>query len=341
MSPATESESESETGVVPAKERRRNPRVTVPWPAVVQAMTGAPKKKSAVTMPIRMSWAMAALRLMVGMRCGFLDSEPLKNLLIAIGMPLPGPARITSITISGMNEDEFANRLLQEEHVAVVPGTAFGAGGEGYVRFALIENEQRIAFFGYKAHVGVDEGSGLIRAVLTTPANVNDTTPADDLIRGDEAVVWADAAYDTHARRARLKAEGKKPRIARRPNRHHPELPARLKRYNRLIARRRAKVETTFATLKCRMRLTRIRYVGLETLKAAAARDPLRRPAVVERLTGLATDPDVGPVAAAELAVLETYLPQRLDAAAVIGRRRVIIAPSGMSAVPTWVPTGR
>jgi IS5 family transposase len=72
--------------------------------------------------------------------------------------------------------------------------------------------------------LGVDEGSGLIRAVLTTPANVNDTTPADDLIRGDEAVcvcvcVCADAAYDTHAGRARLKAEGKKPSIARRPNR--------------------------------------------------------------------------------------------------------------------------
>ncbi|MBB4421600.1 IS5 family transposase [Bradyrhizobium sp. CIR48] len=117
--------------------------------------------------------------------------------------------------------------------------------------------------FGYKAHVGVDEGSGLIRAVLTTPANINDTTPADALIRGDEAAVWADAAYDTHARRARLKAEGKKPRIAFRPNRHHPELPPRLKRYNRLIARRRAQVETTFATLKRRMRLTCIRYVGL------------------------------------------------------------------------------
>jgi IS5 family transposase len=117
--------------------------------------------------------------------------------------------------------------------------------------------------FGYKAHVGVDEGSGLIRAVVTTPANVNDTTPADGLIRGDEAVVWADAAYDTHARRARLKAEGKKPRIARRPNRHHPELPPRLKRYNLLIARRRAAVETTFATLKRRMRLGCIRYVGL------------------------------------------------------------------------------
>ena len=65
--------------------------------------------------------------------------------------------------------------------------------------------------FGYKAHVGVDEGSGLIRSVITTPANINDTTPADDLIRGDERAVWADAAYDTHARRARLKAEGRKP----------------------------------------------------------------------------------------------------------------------------------
>jgi IS5 family transposase len=117
--------------------------------------------------------------------------------------------------------------------------------------------------FGYKAHVGVDEGSGLIRSLITTPANVNDTVPADLLIRGDEKVVWADAAYDTHARRARLKSEGRKPRIARRPNKHHPELPPRLKRYNRLIARRRSAVETTFATLKRRMRLTSIRYVGL------------------------------------------------------------------------------
>jgi IS5 family transposase len=122
--------------------------------------------------------------------------------------------------------------------------------------------------FGYKAHVGVDEGSGIIRAVITTPANVNDTTPADALIRGDERVVWADAAYHTHARYARLKDEGKKPRLMRRPNKHHSELPPRLKRYNRLIARRRATVETTFATLKCRMNLTAIRYRGLA--KAAA-----------------------------------------------------------------------
>lgn len=117
--------------------------------------------------------------------------------------------------------------------------------------------------FGYKAHVGVDEGSGLIRTVITTPANVNDTIPADALIVGDEKAIWADAAYDTIARRARLKAEGRKARIARRANKHHPELSPRLKRYNRLIARRRAAVETTFATLKQRMKLTVIRYVGL------------------------------------------------------------------------------
>jgi len=117
--------------------------------------------------------------------------------------------------------------------------------------------------FGYKAHVGVDEGSGLIRSVVTTPANVNDTVPADQLILGDEQVVMADAAYHTHAREAALKARGIKPRLMRRPNKHHPELPPRLKRYNRLIARRRAAVETTFATLKRRMGLGIIRYRGL------------------------------------------------------------------------------
>ena len=124
------------------------------------------------------------------------------------------------------------------------------------------------SIFGYKAHVGVDHGSGMIRAVRTTAANVNDTTPADGLIRGDERVVWGDAAYHTHARERALRARGIKPRLMRRANKHHPKLPARLRRYNRLIARRRAAVETTFATLKHRMRLTRIRYVGLT--KAAA-----------------------------------------------------------------------
>jgi IS5 family transposase len=117
--------------------------------------------------------------------------------------------------------------------------------------------------FGYKAHVGVDEGSGLIRSVVTTPANVNDTVPADLLIRGDEDAVLADGAYHTHAREAALKAAGIKPRLIRRPNKHHPELPARIKRYNKLISRRRAPVETTFATLKRRMGLNVIRYKGL------------------------------------------------------------------------------
>lgn len=116
--------------------------------------------------------------------------------------------------------------------------------------------------FGYKMHVGVDQGSGLIRSVIATPANVNDTTPADALIRGDERAVWADAAYHTHAREAALKARGVKPRIARRPNKHHP-LSARMKHYNRLIARHRSAVETTFATLKHRMGCTAIRYIGL------------------------------------------------------------------------------
>ena len=39
-----------------------------------------------------------------------------------------------SIKRFGMTSDEFANRFLQEEKVAVVPGTAFGACGEGFLR---------------------------------------------------------------------------------------------------------------------------------------------------------------------------------------------------------------
>ncbi len=36
----------------------------------------------------------------------------------------------------GMTSEEFANRLLKEEKVAVVPGTAFGDCGEGFLRIS-------------------------------------------------------------------------------------------------------------------------------------------------------------------------------------------------------------
>lgn len=39
-----------------------------------------------------------------------------------------------SIKKSGMKSEEFAERLLKEEKVAVVPGTAFGSSGEGHIR---------------------------------------------------------------------------------------------------------------------------------------------------------------------------------------------------------------
>ena len=39
---------------------------------------------------------------------------------------------------------EATTRLIERAHVGVAPGTGFGARGEGYVRFALIEDPPRI-----------------------------------------------------------------------------------------------------------------------------------------------------------------------------------------------------
>jgi alanine-synthesizing transaminase len=40
---------------------------------------------------------------------------------------------------------ELTTRLIEEAHVAVAPGVGFGPGGDGHVRFALIEDPPRIA----------------------------------------------------------------------------------------------------------------------------------------------------------------------------------------------------
>ena len=49
-----------------------------------------------------------------------------------------------SVKRTGMNEHEFAERLLLEEQVAVIPGSAFGRGGEGHVRAAYAGSYENI-----------------------------------------------------------------------------------------------------------------------------------------------------------------------------------------------------
>jgi len=44
---------------------------------------------------------------------------------------------------SNMGSMEFSKLLLSEAKVATSPGIGFGEYGEGYIRFALIENEHR------------------------------------------------------------------------------------------------------------------------------------------------------------------------------------------------------
>ena len=47
--------------------------------------------------------------------------------------------------LSGMSSIEATAFLIERAHVALSPGSGFGAGGEGFLRFALIEDEPRVA----------------------------------------------------------------------------------------------------------------------------------------------------------------------------------------------------
>ena len=125
--------------------------------------------------------------------------------------------------------------------------------------------KHRRTFFGYKLHIGIDQGSGLIRSRQVTPAKVYESEVADALILGDEAAVYADKAYEKHARREALKARGAKDRIQHRRKRGQPALPHWQTVRNKLIGRVRTAVERTFSELKRGpYGFTRMRYRGLE-----------------------------------------------------------------------------
>lgn len=106
------------------------------------------------------------------------------------------------------------------------------------------------SYFGYKMHVGVDEGSGLIRKAAFTPARTPDNDMAEALVSGDEAAVYADRIYESKARRAALKARGIKDRIMHRRHKYMPVLPRWMQIRNRLISRHRAPVESVFSAMK-------------------------------------------------------------------------------------------
>jgi len=124
--------------------------------------------------------------------------------------------------------------------------------------------------FGYKLHIAMDQTSRIIRRLMVTPANVNDTVVADGLICGDEAMVYADKAYDTHARSERLARLGIANGIMRRPNKWQKLTRDEVARNERL-AKTRGAIEPLFSLFKNVYGFTRARYRGLRRNAAAFA----------------------------------------------------------------------
>lgn len=84
-----------------------------------------------------------------GLRNGWKDVEKMRisyqqrrNLMEKafndMGLPVPEPKgafyMFPDITSTGISSEEFATRLFQKYNIAVVPGSVFGLGGEGYIR---------------------------------------------------------------------------------------------------------------------------------------------------------------------------------------------------------------
>lgn len=141
--------------------------------------------------------------------------------------------------------------------------------------------------YGYKAHVAVDEGSGLIRRAILTPAKTYESEVADALIIGDERAVYGDKAYEHKERRRRLRAAGIKDRIMHRSHKNQSGLPHWQQRRNTLIAPVRAAVERVFGTLKRGYGYVRVRYFSLSRnftqLRLLAIAYNLKRAAVLRR----------------------------------------------------------
>ena len=121
-------------------------------------------------------------------------------------------------------------------------------------------------YFGMKAHIGVDAGTGYVHSVTATAANVHDLDQMPDLVRADDEVVYADAGYqgverrpeiagDEHLSSVEFRVAARKGRLKAMPG---PDRAAESRK-----ASVRAKVEHPFLVVKRDFGFTKTRYRGL------------------------------------------------------------------------------
>lgn len=121
--------------------------------------------------------------------------------------------------------------------------------------------------FGMKAHIGVDEESGLVHHVECTAANVADVTQVHKLLHGKEDVVCGDSGYTGADKREELQNVEAAFWIAEKPSKvraiRNKRERAAAERWEHFKASIRAKVEHPFRVVKRQFGYTKVRYRGL------------------------------------------------------------------------------
>ena len=121
-------------------------------------------------------------------------------------------------------------------------------------------------YFGMKAHIGVDAGTGYIHTVTATAANVHDLDQAPHLVRADDEVVYADAGYQGAANRPEIAGDEHLSKVAwqiaaRKGVLKTMAAPDRVAQSRQASVR--AKVEHPFLIVKRDFGFTKTRYRGL------------------------------------------------------------------------------
>ena len=116
-------------------------------------------------------------------------------------------------------------------------------------------------FYGYKAHVGVDYGSGIIRKAAFSRASVHDSQIFDSLVSGDEMSIFADKAYVDKEKKRAIRQRGIYWGVLDRAVRGH-SLSSRQKRRNKQKSHVRNQVERVFAHLKHHYGYRMVRYLN-------------------------------------------------------------------------------
>jgi IS5 family transposase len=198
--------------------------------------------------------------------CGFAAQEPTPERTAFVRLRRQLAARGLDQLLFAEVTEQLKAKAVRVKTGTLVDATVITSASEQDQEARWSGHQRRRAIHGYKAHVGADADTAIVKRVSVTPGNAHDGRSGEAALPDSPGTVFADSAYRGQIFAAAVRVRGGMPRVVQTSIWAHEDdrtAVRRLREWNNSVHCVRCRIEKVFGTWKRSYGLRRMRWRGL------------------------------------------------------------------------------